>query len=211
MKFDELAQDHLIKPYSVIAQTYTERHFEEDIFKDRVKRLLKLVGNNGVLLDAGCGPGGESKLMVDHGFKVVGIDITPEMIEIAKKKVPEANFKRMDMRTLDFGAEAFDGIWSARALIHIPKAEQVQTLVEWKRVLKPGGVLALCVLAGKGEGIEPEYYDPSGERSCFFSYFSKEDLRKLVESVGLSVIEEDEALREEEEEPHLFIFARKEL
>jgi len=211
MKFDEVVQDHLIKPYSIIAKTYTDKHFDEVIFKKRVSRFLELVGDKGFLLDAGCGPGGESKLMVDRGYDVVGIDITPEMIEMATNKVPGVEFKKMDMRNPEFGEGTFDGVWSARALIHIPKAEQVQTLIEWKRVLKPGGILALCVLSGSGEGIEPEYYDPTGETSCFFSYFSQEELQKLIEEAGLVVIEEDEAVREGEEEAHLFIYARKEL
>lgn len=92
MKLDDIIKENIIKPYSVIANTYNKKHFIEPNFKKPIKDFLNLVKKKGKILDAGCGPGGESKIFVDSGYQVIGIDITPKMIRIARKNVPVENF-----------------------------------------------------------------------------------------------------------------------
>lgn len=143
------------------------------------------------------------------GLTVLGIDIVEEMLAIARDRVTEVRFELMDARSLAFADQAFDGVWSARTLIHIPSPEVVATLREWKRVLKPGGVLCVCVIEGDFEGIEPEYYDPSGETETFFHYFREEELAANLREAGFELIETDRRFLGEEKEPHLFVFAEK--
>lgn len=210
MRLDKIIKENVIKPYSVIANTYKRRHFVEKDFKRPIKEFLNLVGKNGKILDAGCGPGGESKMVVNRGYEVIGIDITPKMVNLAKKSVRGARFLVMDIRKLSFDSGTFDGIWSARTLIHVPAREIDLTLREWKRVLKIGGVLGICVLEGVGEGIEPEYYDPSGKTKTFFHYFSKKEINDYVIKAGFKLVKSYTLKIGEKSEPHIFTFAIKE-
>jgi len=57
----------------------------------------------GVCLDVACGTGNISKLLVDLGFKVIGIDISDEMISVAKQKFPDEQFVCVDARNFDLG------------------------------------------------------------------------------------------------------------
>ena len=57
----------------------------------------------GVCLDVACGTGNISKLLIELGFKVIGIDISDEMISVAKQKFPDEQFVCVDARNFDLG------------------------------------------------------------------------------------------------------------
>jgi SAM-dependent methyltransferase len=64
--------------------------------RDSALGLLKLLQQNGIreglVVDLGCGSGIWAKKLVDVGYQVMGVDISPAMIELARKRVPEARF-----------------------------------------------------------------------------------------------------------------------
>ena len=62
-----------------------------------------------------------SRLLVKKGFRVIGVDISGNVVKLARKNVPGAKFYKMDMRKLKFGAGSFDGITSFYAIIHVPR------------------------------------------------------------------------------------------
>jgi len=95
------------------------------------------------ILDVGCGHGRDARYLSERGFEVVGIDLSRNLLKIARRMAPKAKFLLMDMRDLKFGDEEFDGIWSCASFLHIPKREALETLREFRRVLKPGGLLYL--------------------------------------------------------------------
>lgn len=209
MRLDSIIKDNIIKPYTVITDTYYQKHFDQVEFNPEIKQFLELISTGKYILDAGCGPGGESQKIRKLGFKVIGIDITPSMVELAQEKVKDVNFEVMDVRKMSFADNTFDGIWTARTLIHIPSIELESTFYEFKRVLKSDGIICACVLGGDKEEIEPEYYDESGSTSTFFHYFSEEKIRKWIKIVGLKLIKCKTIYIGEDKEPHIFVFARK--
>ena len=86
----------------------------ESIFKERK------VDN---VLDVGCGGGTKSKYLISRGLKVVGIDISENMINIAKTEVPEGKFIVMDLTEVGDLEDMFDGIFMQAVLLHIPKKD----------------------------------------------------------------------------------------
>ena len=136
------------------------------------------------ILDVGCGSGRDSQYFAERGLQVIGIDAVKAFIKIAKSKVPKAKFKLMDMRKLEFLGNSFDGLWASASLLHIPKAEAKQTIEEFKRVLKPNGILFIGVKQGEGERFVQE---DNMER--FFAYYTKEELEKLIEETGFKILQ----------------------
>ena len=126
------------------------------------------------ILDVGCGPGGDVKFFLEMGYFAQGIDMSKEMIKIAKRKVPDGIFSIMDMRRLGYIDESFDGVFAAYSLIHIPAREVVSTLKEFNRVLKKGGVMFLAVREGRGEGFIKEPLDET--KKIFVKSFTQEEL-----------------------------------
>lgn len=97
------------------------------------------------ILDAGCGTGNFSIKLCKMGCKVTGIDISEDMLAIARRKVSQyglnATFHKMDIYHLDFPDNYFDGIYSMAAFefVHQPQ----EAYKELYRVLKPGGKLLI--------------------------------------------------------------------
>ncbi len=57
--------------------------------EEKAKKILNLLPGNRIL-DLGCGPGRDAKVFVDQGFQVVGVDLSPQMIEMAHPKFPRS-------------------------------------------------------------------------------------------------------------------------
>ena len=204
-----LKKQYIQKPYDTIVDVYFKKHFDEKEFDKYVNMFASLLSNKAKVLDAGCGPGGETKKLRNKGFNVIGIDISEKMLEKARQLVPNGNFKYMDIMTLDFPNKYFDGIWSARTLIHIPTEHLKKTIAGFKKVLKPNGIICLIVLGGKGEGIKREYYDPTGKTSCFFKYFQKGEIDKILEKIGFTVLQSDSFTMGKDKEPYFTTIAKR--
>lgn len=95
------------------------------------------------ILDVGTGTGYFSILLAKEGHKVTGIDLTPAMIEGAKKMAVaesvQAEFCVMNAQELEFNEGTFDAVVTRNLTWTLP--DPVKAYSEWLRVLKPGGVL----------------------------------------------------------------------
>ena len=102
------------------------------------------------LLDAGCGTGSYSAVLVDYVGSVAAVDLNPEMLAVAKKKLPrEVKIQQAAIDDLPFEDSLFDGIMVNQVLHHIADDPQTRypatrkILHEFARVLKTGGRLSI--------------------------------------------------------------------
>lgn len=93
----------------------------------------------GRALDAACGTGRITELLLESGHDVVGVDCTPEMVELARDKVPDAEFREARISELPFPDRAFDLVTCALALGHEPDLNA--PVRELARVTRVGGTL----------------------------------------------------------------------
>ena len=178
-------QNTTVITYSKIYQDYANRN----IINRDIKRVLnlficKLSGKK--ILDVGCAGGRDAVYFTSKGFEVLGIDLTPEFIKLAKVNCPEATFNLMDMRKLKFDNESFDGVWACASFLHIPKKDAIKTLSGFNKILKSKGVLFLSVMEGTGEGYRKNEKLNWDDR--YFSFYQKLELEKLLNSAGFKVI-----------------------
>ena len=118
------------------------------------------------------------------------------MLQIAKREVQNVHFDKMDMRSLKFPDEYFDGLIAPYSLIHIPEKEVVSTLTEWSRVLKKGGYLSILVQEGESDHWVAQPFAP--EKQIFFNFFSIERLQKYLKESGFSTVSVKKVPCEEE-------------
>lgn len=94
------------------------------------------------ILDLGCGAGRTTAVFQQKGFKVIGVDISQELIGLAKKRHPQIDFRIGDASNLNFSADTFDVVFfSFNGLDYIyPAEKRFQTIKEIRRVLKNNGL-----------------------------------------------------------------------
>lgn len=110
-------------------------------------------------LDVGCGEGRFSRMLREIGIQTVGIDPTEILIEEARRRDPDGDYRLAAAEELPFPDATFDLVVSYLSLIDIPDVPKA--ISEMNRVLKPGGRLLIANLtsfgtAGDGWSDEPE-------------------------------------------------------
>ena len=142
------------------------------------RRFLKQLQGAGAtsLLEVGSGPGVDAAYYRDHGFDVVCVDLSPEMVARCRDKGLTA--LEMDLADLRLPPDLFDAVYAFNCLLHVPKAELSAALDEIRRVLTPGGLFYLGVYGGYNhEGVwSQDRYEPKR----FFSFHTDEGLRARV-------------------------------
>lgn len=91
--------------------------------------------------DLGCGTGSLTRLLVDEGYAVDGVDFSPAMVARARAKVPEAEFVVGDASEPPLGRAAYDVVLSRHVLWAL--ADPAAALVRWVDLLRPGGRIVL--------------------------------------------------------------------
>jgi SAM-dependent methyltransferase len=105
------------------------------------ERLFDRQGHGARILDVGCGAGRVTKAVTERGGRIVGVDINPAAIDIARQTCPDATFVCAGMTDLPLPDESFEQVWCLRFSFNaLPTvAERIDTLAELWRVCAPGG------------------------------------------------------------------------
>lgn len=180
----------VIPTYNKIADAYTKQYFNDLTDIPYVDKFLQTLPEGAKLLDIGCGPGTFTKHLKQKGFEVEGVDLSEEMIKIAKEKVSEVSFSLMDMRKLDYPDSSFDGLLVAYSLIHIASEEIPATLEGFNRILKPNGSIMIIAQGGKPDQIVDEPLK-AGEK-VFINFFTKERLVNFLKQAGFDIDYQEE-------------------
>jgi len=179
-----------VNTYNKIANTYTKEYFNDLSDASYIDRFLEILPSNSKILDVGSGPGQFSKYIKEKGFDVCGVDFSDKMVAIAKKKIPEVPFQKMDMRKLNFKPKTFDGLLVSYSLIHIPSNQIPETLKGFYRVLKPNGILEVIAQKGKANQVIDGPFLPT--EKMFFNFFTKDRISKFLKKAGFEIIFQEE-------------------
>ncbi len=118
--------------------------------------LARAVPAGSRILDLGCGAGvPATRLMVDNGFQVVGVDFSAVQLRRARHLVPGAALVQADMAELHLSAGSVDAVVSFYAFIHLPLRDQEDLFGRIHDWLRPGGRLLAIVGAERWTGVEP--------------------------------------------------------
>lgn len=131
-----------------------------------------------LVLDAGCGPGGNGAWLASHGW-VVGMDIARVGLDLLRARRPELTPVQGSISTLPFRDETFDVVLAVTVVTCVP--DDQQALRELVRVVRPGGVLLL---------MEPAF--PALRRAHDKTVharrrYRRDDLVPRLETAGLTV------------------------
>jgi SAM-dependent methyltransferase len=201
--------------YDRLADEYARRIFNElqgkPLDRELLTRFAAEVAGRGEACDLGCGPGHVARYLRDAGVTVFGLDLSPQMIEEARRLNPDISFREGNMLALDIPGGSLAGIAAFYAIVNLPRASLAAVFREIARVLRPAGLLLLAFHAGNETLRENELW--GRPISMDFFLFEPPMIRRDLEAAGLVV--EDVVEREpyapdvEYQSRRAYIFARK--
>ena len=192
-----------------------------------LKWLVSQLSPSSKVLDLGSGTGRPTAAMlVEAGHQVVGVDISPVMVEVARERVPRATFEVGDARTYQPGEEVkeekLDAVTAFFSFIAAVSHDDIRSLpVRVASWLKPGGLFVSGWVCPPGLSVEDHAIKWMG-KDVVVSVLPPAELVKVIEGAGFEVVETIEetytpkaveagicGAEEVWEEPHVFICARK--
>jgi ubiquinone/menaquinone biosynthesis C-methylase UbiE len=210
---DRLSID-LQASYDRVAEEYAQRIAGELVHKplDRalLERFAEQVRELGPACDIGCGPGHVARYVHDRGVETWGIDISPGMIEIARRLNPGLTFRQGTLLALDIPDATFGGITAFYSIIHVPRAEVTAALRELRRVLRPAGVLLMAFHIGQQVVHLEEWWGQTV--ALDFNFFTPDEMSGYLLAAGFTV---DEVVERppypdvEHQSQRAYIFARR--
>lgn len=211
--------DDIIRPiresYDRLADEYARRIFNELEHKPQDRELLNrfaaAVAGRGEVCDMGCGPGHVARYLRDVGATVFGLDLSPRMLEEARRLNPDISFRQGNMLALDLDDGKLAGIAAFYAIVNIPQSCLPSVFREMKRVLQPGGLLLLAFHIGDETLHEEELW--GRKISMDFFLFQTSAIQQHLEGARMAiedVIERDPYSPDVEyQSRRAYIFARK--
>ncbi|GAA2625392.1 methyltransferase domain-containing protein [Actinomadura fulvescens] len=172
------------------------------LFADLVRAI-----NGGPVADVGCGPGHTTALLRDLGVDAFGIDLSPAMIEIARREHPDARFEVGSMTDLKLADDSLAGVLAWWSLIYIPDEAVPDVLRQFHRVLQPGGVLAVGFHVGDASILETT---GDGDQSTQMYVYHRQPSRVAdwLREAGFT-IEAQHLLNPDQAKPGAILFARR--
>lgn len=187
------------RAYDKIAGWFRARMDGSPYGMDYLTDFMALLPRGGEILEFGCGCGRQTRVLLAHGFRVTGLDVSEEMLRFAREDAPGADYLLADASRFDSG-KSFDAVLAWDSVFHLPPERHLPMLHGLSRLLKPGGIVLLTsgmtrgCCSGPMNGILLEY-----------SSLSREDYREFFDSAQFEILrmEEDQAPEE-----HLVTLAR---
>ena len=140
------------------------------------------------VLDVGCGTGVPTAgMLVESGLVVVGVDVSTEMLALARRNVPAGRFVAMDLLQLDDSLGTFDAVVAFFSLLMLRRSEIPMVLRKIRSVLRPGGLVAIGMVEGDLDYAPLTFLG----QEVFVTAYPLADLEATIRAEGLHVRELD--------------------
>jgi ubiquinone/menaquinone biosynthesis C-methylase UbiE len=179
------------KAYDKVAENYGQAFYYELYSKHLDVKLLDLfcerVNPNMPVCEIGCGPGEISTYLKYKGLNMVGIDISEEMIRVAKQLNPHIEYRVGDVFKLDISDNYFSGLLAPFLFVNYEMEDIRKAFSEIRRVLIRGGLFYLSFHAGSERIHVQDFLVP--DNPLEFIFLDVNTVESLLVETGFEVIE----------------------
>ena len=180
-----------VELFNKAAEGYAEKFMDQSLYQDSFDRFCKaLPAPDSRILDIACGPGNISKYLLDKlpKLQLLGIDLAPRMIELAKKHNPKAEFLVWDSRKIGALGRKFEGIMCGFCLPYLNKEEALDMLEQAAEILSSKGILYLSTMEGKYEDSGWEGPSSGEGPQIFMHYHEGSYLIPALKNLGFEIL-----------------------
>ena len=169
--------------WNKIAEIYQDKFMNLNLYNDTYDFFLDLIPEtNSSVLDIGCGPGNITKYLLtkNANLKIKGIDISENMVELARKNNPLAEFEIMDSREIHSINDKFDAVVCGFCIPYLSKSDCIKLITDCNNLLNSSGILYLSFVAGNYEN-SGFISGSSGDRTYFY-YHNSDNIEKELKT-----------------------------
>ena len=147
---------------------------------------------SGVIGDLGCGPGHVAAYLTSLGANAIGIDISPEMVEVGRSRFPAVQFRVGSLLALPATDGELAGAIAFYSILHLRPEHRAAAYAEMARVIHPGGWLLVAFhtgLVGRAPGGIMHADEWWGERvDLDFYYLDPAEVTAGLETAGFEQV-----------------------
>ena len=202
-----------IDVYNQVAQQYEDKFMYATVYHHSYENLLKHTSTKPQsVLDVACGPGNIAKYLISKraDFSVLGIDAAKNMIDLAKKNVPNATFKTLDCREISSLKRKFDIIIFGFCFPYINKEDVLKLIRDSYDLLNDEGLLYISTMIGNYELDSGMKYSSDGKHAVFMYFHEREYIvNALKEKYQLLENYTKQYQEDSKNDTDLFLIAKK--
>ncbi|WP_299211770.1 class I SAM-dependent methyltransferase [uncultured Aquimarina sp.] len=201
------------KTWNKIASVYEEVFMDLALYNDTYYFFCEQLNKKKPsILEIGCGPGNITKHLLSKlpDCCILGIDIAPNMIKLAKKNNPTAKFKVMDGRKINTIPSKFDGIISGFYLPYLSQSDRVNFIKDCGSLLSNQGILYISFV--EGDYNDSGYQTGNTGHQMYFYYHNLANLKKEFTEhhfAILKVIQKQYSKKDGATEVHTIVIAKQ--
>ena len=162
-----------------VAAVYQEYFMDLDLYNDTYDLFCqKIAKPNPNIFEIGCGPGNITNYLLSKrpDFQIKAIDIAPNMIALARKNNPAANFRIMDCREIHTLPSKFDGVMCGFCMPYLAEEDCAKLITNCNNLLNLGGIFYFSTI--EGEYNKSGYETASNSNDKMYVYYYPEDYLK---------------------------------
>ena len=169
--------------YDRCASAYAESRVGEA--HPELELLRTRLNDGSSVLDIGCGARVPITQLLAKTFAVTGVDISSEMIRLARASVPCASFLQSDITSVEFDDSSFDAVVAFYSLFYIPREDHPRLFHRIRDWLKPGGYL-MCTLSRESEAgyTKDDFF---GEK-MYWSNYGLSEYEEMLTRIGFTIL-----------------------
>lgn len=178
-----------IETYNHVAQIWVNNYNPSGFWAAEMEKFQQLLPK-GRILEIGAGGVRDARELLAIGYEYVGTDISIKLLEEARKLLPNQKFYLQSVYDLDFlNLPKFDGFWSSKVLLHLPKKRINEALQRIKTVIRPGAIGFISLIDGRGEELRDEKWDDDSRHKRYFAYYSKQEFTSVLDRSGYKILD----------------------
>ncbi|MFK7771060.1 MAG: trans-aconitate 2-methyltransferase [Saprospiraceae bacterium] len=200
-----------VNVFDKLAKTYQDKFMNVDLYKDSFDLFCQNIKHrDSEILEIACGPGNITKhlLAKSPDLKILGIDLAPNMIDLAKINNPTANFQVMDCRNIEMFDKKFDAIMCGFCLPYLSKEETSKLILDASTLLNPSGLFYLSTM--EDDYSNSTFKKGSSGDEIFMHYYPFNFLENILNKNHFKILhfERKKYFHNEEETTDLIVIAQ---
>lgn len=201
--------------FNKLAVGYRDKYMDQTLYDHSFDLFCKSIEKEGAeILEIGCGPGNITRYLLKKrpDFKLLGTDLAPRMLDLAREHNPQARFQLLDGRDIGKLEQTFDGIVSGFFFPYLSKEEVITFISDASQRLNENGVLYISTMEDDYARSGPVSPSSGGPDTIFMHYHQEDYITEALRNNGfqqINAVIQDYPVETDLPTKDLLIIARK--